>query len=84
MGSDQKKGSKTSTGKNQGGRPVLPDEVRRERLLRLLCTDAEYVELQEAASYVSMPVSTWVRSIALEKARAIALEKARHGGSPRS
>jgi hypothetical protein len=84
MESRKKKGSEGSAGKNQGGRPVLPDEARRERLLRLLCTDAEIAELQEAASYVSMPVSTWVRSIALEKARAIALEKAKHGGSPRS
>jgi len=45
--------------------------------LRLLCTDDELAKLQDAAKYVSTPVSTWVRSVALEKARMIALEKAR-------
>jgi hypothetical protein len=81
MGSDKKKGRTPNAGKiqgkNPGGRPPLSDEARRDNLLRLLCTDDELAKLQDAAKYVSTPVSTWVRSVALEKARMIALEKAR-------
>ena len=81
MGSEKKKGrtpdAEKTQGKNPGGRRKLPDEERRDNLLRLLCTDDELAKLQDAAKYVSTPVSTWVRSVALEKARMIALEKSR-------
>ena len=52
------------------GRPPVADEDRRSTLVRVLTTEAEHGELQRAAEGASMSVSTWVRSAALEKARA--------------
>jgi hypothetical protein len=43
----------------------------------VLTTKSEKVELQRAADDASMSVSTWIRSVALERARANAAEKAR-------
>ena len=66
------------------GRPPVADADRRDTLVRVLTTADEHEELQQAASGASMSVSTWVRSVALERARAIALEKAkqeRHGSA---
>ena len=57
------------------GRPPVADADRRETLVRVLTTEAEHGELQQAAASVSMSVSTWVRSVALERARARAAEK---------
>jgi hypothetical protein len=62
-------------GKNLGGRPFLPDEVRRGKRVYVLTTDSEYGELQGAATHVGMSVSTWIRFVALERARALAAEK---------
>jgi hypothetical protein len=71
-----KKGRATGTGKkNRGGRPPLADADRRETLVRVLTTEAEYGELQRAAAYAGMSVSTWLRVIALERARALVAEK---------
>jgi hypothetical protein len=62
-------------GRNKGGRPTLDDEDRRDTLVRVLTTAAEYEELQDAAAYVGMPMSTWLRFVALERARTLAAEK---------
>src|ERR1700751_5870496 len=62
-------------GKNRGGRPPLPEEGRRDTRIPVLTTEAEYAELQRAATYVGMSVSTWMRSVSLERARAITAEK---------
>ena len=51
------------------GRPPIAEEDRRSTLVRVLTTEAEHQELQEAAAESSMSVSTWVRVAALEKAR---------------
>lgn len=59
------------------GRPPVRDADRRDTLVRVLTTTAEHEELQRAAASVAMSVSTWLRSIALERARALALEKAK-------
>ena len=52
------------------GRPPIADADRRETIVRVLTTESEHAELQRAADAASMSVSTWVRSVALERARA--------------
>ena len=59
------------------GRPPVADADRRGTLVRVLTTESEYEELRRAAADVSLTVSTWMRSVALERARMIAAEKAR-------
>lgn len=51
------------------GRPAVADDARRSTLVRVLTTEAEYEELKQAADTASMSVSTWMRALALEKAR---------------
>ena len=75
MAAKPKKGATAATRKNQGGRPVLADADRRDTLVRVLTNDAEYQELQDAAAYVGMPTSTWLRVVGLERARILAAEK---------
>jgi hypothetical protein len=75
MVSKPKRGRRAAAGKNRGGRPPVSDEDRRDTLVRVLTTASEYEELQGAAAYVGMSVSTWIRFIALERARALAAEK---------
>lgn len=75
MVSKPKRGRRAASGKNLGGRPFLPDEVRRETRIYVLTTEAEHEELQAAAAHVGMPVSSWIRVVALERARALAAEK---------
>jgi hypothetical protein len=53
----------------------LADADRRDTLVRVLTTASEYEELQGAAAYVGLSVSTWLRVVALERARALAAEK---------
>jgi hypothetical protein len=53
----------------------VADADRRDTLVRVLTTASEHAELQGAAAYVGMSVSTWLRVIALERARALAAEK---------
>lgn len=51
------------------GRPKIAEEAKRSTLVRVLTTAAEYEELKQAAESDSVTVSTWMRSIALRKAR---------------
>lgn len=72
----KKKTKKKVTGKNLGGRPrVLNDADKRESLVRVLTTASELSELKAAARYAGMTMSTWVRGVALEQARALTAEK---------
>jgi hypothetical protein len=71
----RKKVHRATPGKNIGGRPVLSDEERRDTLVRVLTNAPEYKELQDAAAYVGIPLSTWMRVVGLERARALAAEK---------
>jgi hypothetical protein len=59
------------------GRPPLAAADKRDKSLHVLTTEAELEELQRAAADASMSASTWVRTVALERARANAAEKAR-------
>jgi|SRR5215510_1702476 len=56
------------------GRPTVDD--KRKKAIRVLTTEDEHAELKHAAASVSMSVSTWMRSVALERARQMA-KKAR-------
>src|SRR5574341_2610652 len=56
------------------GRPPVWAADRRASLVRVLTTTAEHEELQRAATDASMSVSTWVRSVALARARALIAE----------
>lgn len=51
------------------GRPPVAESDRRTKIIKVLATEAELAELQQAASMASMTVSTWMRAVALEKAR---------------
>ena len=59
------------------GRPPLAAADKRDKSLHVLATEAELEELQRAAADASMSASTWVRTVALELARANAAERAR-------
>lgn len=61
--------SKKDKAKPRMGRPPVADADRRDTLLRVLTTKGEHEELQRAASAAGLSVSTWVRSVALERAR---------------
>lgn len=52
------------------GRPPLKAKDRHDRLIRVLVTEAEHEELRLAAEAASLSLSTWIRVVALEKARA--------------
>lgn len=75
MATKPKRGKRPAAGKNVGGRPTLADEDRRDTLVRVLTTESEYKEFQDAAAYIGLSVSTWLRVIGLERARALAAEK---------
>jgi len=51
------------------GRPPKTPALRRDRLLRVMTTQAEREDLKAAAARGSMDVSTWVRAVALVEAR---------------
>lgn len=51
------------------GRPPIEDGERRSKIIKVLTTEAELAELQQAASMASMTVSTYMRAVALDKAR---------------
>lgn len=51
------------------GRPPVADEARRDNLIRVLVTSSEQDELRRAADAAGMSASTWMRAVALEKAR---------------
>lgn len=61
------------------GRPVVAAADRRETIVRVLVTEAEQVELQHAAAGVAMSVSTWMRTIALERARQLVKKNKQEG-----
>jgi hypothetical protein len=62
--------------RKRAGRPSVAAADRRGTVVRVLVTETEHVELQQAATAVAMSVSTWVRTLALEEARQIAAKKA--------
>lgn len=51
------------------GRPAVAEDAKRSTLVRVLTTAAEYEELKQAAEAEAMSVSTWMRTLALNKAR---------------
>ena len=63
--------TKVTKGKAQApkGRPPVADADRRETLIRVLTTEAELAGLTAAAAAAGLGVSTWMRSVALERAR---------------
>jgi hypothetical protein len=73
--SKPKRGKRVAAERNLGGRPPLPHEDRHAKRVYVLTTLSEYEELQGAAAHVGMSVSTWIRFVALERARALAAEK---------
>lgn len=78
MVSKRKRGKRPVAGKtekNLGGRPEVRPEDRRDSLVRVLTTAGELEELKVAAKYAGMTMSTWVRFVALERARALIAEK---------
>lgn len=75
MTAKPKRGSRAVAEKNLGGRPELNDADRRDTLVRVLTTASEYEELKSAAAYVGLSVSTWMRVVGLERARAVTAEK---------
>lgn len=61
---------------NRIGRPPIEDPAAKRNLpIHVLTTKSEKDELQRAAADADMSVSTWIRRVALERARA--LEKAK-------
>ena len=54
------------------GRPRVAKAKRRGKHVRVLTTETEHGELKRAAATASMSVSTWVRAVALERARELA------------
>lgn len=59
------------------GRPKLVGVPRRDVPIHVLTTKGEREELQHAADDASMSVSTWMRSVSLERARVLAAERAK-------
>ena len=53
------------------GRPAVAEDAKRSTLVRVLTTAAEYEELKQAAEADAMSVSTWMRTLALSKARQV-------------
>ena len=51
------------------GRPKKADSDRRDVLVKVLTTETEFRELEQAAQTAGAGVSTWVRMVALERAR---------------
>lgn len=51
------------------GRPPVAEELRRDKVVKVLVTAAELDELQQAAAATRSTVSSYVSAAALEKAR---------------
>ncbi len=63
------------------GRPAIEDPAaKRDVPIHVLTTKSEKDELQRAADDAEMGISTWIRRVALERARANAAEKAKQEG----
>lgn len=58
-----------SDGETKMGRPKKADTDRRDVLVKVLTTESEFRDLEQAAQKVGAGVSTWVRMVALERAR---------------
>ncbi len=56
----------TSDSSQKMGRPPLPEDQRRETLLRVAVTTEERSRFQDAARRAGTTVSTWLRQIALK------------------
>ena len=64
-----------AAGKNLGGRPPFLNAAdKRDSLVRVLTTASELEELKAAANNADSTLSSWVREVALERARAITAE----------
>ncbi|HEY1814998.1 MAG TPA: hypothetical protein VGG74_21770 [Kofleriaceae bacterium] len=75
MATKPKKAVASARKKNPGGRPELPPEERRGTLVRVLVTAEEHEELKLGAALDQRTLSTWLRLVGLERARALAAEK---------
>lgn len=51
------------------GRPPIAAEARRVTHIKVLTTEAERGELEQAAVAAGLGVSTWLRTVGLDKAR---------------
>lgn len=58
-----------SDGETKMGRPKKADSDRRDVLIKVLTTESEFLDLEQAAQKAGAGVSTWVRMVALERAR---------------
>ena len=63
------KTSAKRAGRTRGGRPSLPAAERRDQMIRVMATEVECLEISRAAARDGAPVSVWLRTIALERAR---------------
>ena len=54
----------TSTKRNAGGRPALPDSKRRLRTVSVYVTDAEYDVIRSSAALASVSMSDYCRAAA--------------------
>lgn len=59
------------------GRPTIASDDKRKKAIRVLTTVDEHEELKRAAADASMSISTWMRALALERARQLAAKKAK-------
>lgn len=64
-----KEKSPPADGESKMGRPRMADSERRDVLVKVLTSEAEFKELEHAADAMGLGVSTWVRAVALERAR---------------
>jgi hypothetical protein len=48
------------------GRPPVPDELKRDILLRVMVTEAERLRMQRAAEKSGASLSSWLRQLALK------------------
>lgn len=51
------------------GRPPVAKEAKRSTHIKVMTTPAEKEELEQAADAAGLGVSSWMRTLALEKAR---------------
>ena len=59
----------SAEGKPRMGRPPIAEEKRRSDHIKVMITETERADLEQAAEAAGKGVSTWVREVALEKAR---------------
>jgi hypothetical protein len=75
MAAKPKKSKGSSGKKNLGGREALPAELLRDTVVRVLVTASEHEELKQGATIDQRTLSTWLRLIGLERARALIAKK---------